>query len=245
MAPSRSPCANCCRMFKPHPRASVTPLGPVACTVREVASRCSASSRNVIRHDGISPFGVAIAPEYCTDAIFILTAGGFFGDAAGRGASFPICCGTLPTRSPSSCFVMYDPRLPLFFPYNYSTCPTTPPESERLCREITECKSGHPAVNRIHSLTVAARGRAGRTRAAVGHLPSENGQTHAQSNSRTIEQRKLHSPILPARISIARANQRRQHRIARARGVSVDLHRPLKEAHTCVCHGTTLRFGHN
>jgi hypothetical protein len=82
-----------------------------------------------------------------------------------------------------------------------------------------------------HSLTVAARGRVGRTRAAVGHLPSENGQTHAQSNSRTIEQRKLHSPILPARISIARANQRRQHHFVRARGVSVDLHRPLKEAH--------------
>jgi hypothetical protein len=51
-------------------------------------------------------------------------------------------------------------------------------------------------------------------------------QTHAQ-----IEQRKLNSPILLARISIARANQRRQHLVARARGVSVDLHRPLKEAH--------------
>jgi hypothetical protein len=32
---------------------------------------------------------------------------------------------------------MYDPRLPLFFPYNYSTRPTTPPESDGgFCREI-------------------------------------------------------------------------------------------------------------
>jgi hypothetical protein len=46
-----------------------------------------------------------------------------------------------------------------------------------------------------HSLTVAARGRVGRTRAAVGHLPSENGQTHAQSNARTKERRKLNSLI--------------------------------------------------
>src|SRR5262249_24672266 len=116
MAASRSSCANCRRMFKPDSRASMTSFAPVACTVREVASRCSASSKNVILHDGISPFGVAIAPEYCTDAIFILTEGDFFGDAAGGGASFPICCDTLPTRSPSSCFVMYDPRLPLFSP---------------------------------------------------------------------------------------------------------------------------------
>jgi hypothetical protein len=109
------------------------------------------------------------------------------------------------------------------------------------CRMINPTSRGEPH----HSLTVAARGRVGRTRAAVGQLPSENGQTHAQSNSRTIVQRKLHSLILPARILIARANQRRRHRIARARGVSMDLHRPLKEAHnTRVC-GTTLRFGHN
>src|SRR5258708_4517148 len=130
MAASRSSCANCPRMYNPDYRASMTSLAPVACTVREVARRCSASSRNVIRHDGTSPFGVAIAPEYCTDAIFILTAGDFFGDATGGSASFPLCCGTLSTPSPSRCFVMYDPRLPLFFPYHYSTRPTTPPESD-------------------------------------------------------------------------------------------------------------------
>src|SRR6266853_5579764 len=222
MAASRSSCANCRRMFKPDSRASMTSLAPVACTVREVASRCSASSRNVILHDGISPFGVAIAPEYCTDAIFILTEGDFLGDAAGGGASFPICCDTLPTRSPSSCFVMYDPRLPLFPLQPLDTPDEHPPESEsgfatRLPRLKIRTSRGKPHP----SLTVAARGRVGRTRAAVGHLPSENGQTHAQSNARTIERRKLHSPILPARISIARANQRRQHRIPRARGVSV------------------------
>ncbi len=99
------------------------------------------------------------------------------------------------------------------------------------CRMKIRTSRGEPH----HSLTVAARGRVGRTRAAVGHLPSEmakltHNQTHAQSNSRTIEQRKPNSPILLARISIARANQRRQHPIARARGVAVDLHRPLKEA---------------
>src|SRR5262249_25807459 len=144
MAASRSSCANCRRMFKPDSRASMTSFAPVACTVREVASRCSASSRNVILHDGISPFGVAIAPEYCTDAIFILTEGDFFADAAGGGASFPIFCGTLARGSPSSCFVMYDPRLLLFsptvtqlFPYSYSTRPTTAPESDGgSCREI-------------------------------------------------------------------------------------------------------------
>ena len=89
-----------------------------------------------------------------------------------------------------------------------------------------------------HSLTVAARGRVGRTRAAIGHLPSENGQTHAQSNSRTIEPRKPHSLVSLARISIARAGQHRQHhvaqhRVARACGVSIDLHRPLKRPTTC------------
>src|SRR5216684_3483509 len=123
-------------MFNPDSRASMTSLAPVACTVREVASRCSASSRNVILHDGISPFGVAIAPAYCTDAIFILTAGDFFGDAAGGGASFPICCGTLPTRSPSSCFVMYDPRLPLFSPTITQHARRHLLSEGRLCREL-------------------------------------------------------------------------------------------------------------
>src|SRR5262249_24691815 len=130
MAASRSSCANRRRMFRPDSRASMTSLAPVACTVSEVASRCSASSRNVILQDGTSPFGVAIAPEYCTDAIFILTDGIFFGDATGGGASFPTGCDTLTIGSPSSCFVMYDPRLPLVFPYNDSTNRTTPPESD-------------------------------------------------------------------------------------------------------------------
>src|SRR5215831_3588769 len=172
MAASRSSCANRRRMFKPDSRASMTSLAPVACTVREVASKCSASSINVIRHDGISPFGVAIAPEYCTDAIFILTEGDFFGDAAGGGASFPIWCGTLPTRSPSSCFVMYDPRLPLFSPTTLNKPDDTSYERGGFaanCRMINPTSRGEPH----HSLTVAARGRVGRTRAAVGHLPSE------------------------------------------------------------------------
>src|SRR5258707_3890719 len=150
MAASRSSCANCRRMFNPDSRASMTSLAPVGCNVRDVASRCSASSINVILHDGISPFGVAIAPEYCTDAIFILTEGDFFGDAAGGGASFPICCDTLPTRSPSSCFVMYDPRLPLFLLQPLDT----PDEHLLKARaalppDCRDCKSGHPAVNRI------------------------------------------------------------------------------------------------
>src|SRR6266436_6959515 len=244
MAASRSSCANGRRMFNPDSRASMTSLAPVACTVREVASRCSASSRNVILHDGISPFGVAIAPEYCTDAIFILTEGDFFGDAAGGGASFPICCGTLPTRSPSSCFVMYDPQLPLF----------SPTITQHARRHLLRARGGFAANCRMkirtsrgephHSLTVAARGRVGRTRAAVGQLPSENGQTHAQSNSRNNKQRKLNSLIY--REDLSRPRQPTPPALARARGVSVDLHRPLKEAHnTCVCRGTTLRFGHN
>src|SRR5215475_11643750 len=114
-------------MFKPDSRASMTSLAPVACTVSEVASRCSASSRNVILQDGTSPFGVAIAPEYCTDAIFIFTDDIFLEGAAGGGASFPICCDPLTIRSPSSCFVMYDPRLPLMTLNNEAISPTTHP----------------------------------------------------------------------------------------------------------------------
>jgi hypothetical protein len=106
-AASSSSCAKRRRIFKPDSLASITSLAPVAWTVREVASRCSASKRNVILHDGISPFGVAIAPAYCTDAIFILTDGGFAADATGGGASFATCCGTVKTRSPSICFVIY------------------------------------------------------------------------------------------------------------------------------------------
>src|SRR5215467_11633975 len=150
MAASRSSCANCRRIFKPDSRASMTSLAPVACTVREVASRCSASKLNVILHDGISPFGVAIAPEYCTDAIFILTDDIFFEGAAGGGASFTICCDAFTTRSPSSCFVM----LPL-------STPTSTQKVQRhavqkaeihLCRKIaTIWKSGN-----LTGLTVAA-----------------------------------------------------------------------------------------
>ena len=107
------------------------------------------------------------------------------------------------------------------------------------CRIINPTSRGEPH----HSLTVAARGRVGRTRAAVGHLPSENGQSHARSNSRTIGAAQAKLAHLLARISIARANHTAG--ATRACGVSMDLHRPLKEAHsTCVC-GTTLRFGHN
>src|SRR5579871_4813956 len=101
-------------MFKPDSRASMTSFAPVAWTVSDVASICGASSRKVIRHDGTSPFGVAIAPAYCTDVIFILTDGGFLADAAGSDTSDPLCCGS-PTRASSSCFVMYDPRLPCCF----------------------------------------------------------------------------------------------------------------------------------
>jgi hypothetical protein len=91
-----------------------------------------------------------------------------------------------------------------------------------------------------HSLTVAARGRVGRTRAAVGHLPSENGQTHAQSNSRTnsaaqaklahftsedLDRPRQPTPPAPCRTSL----------VARARGVSmwtfiVPLKRPTTHA---------------
>src|SRR5262249_15316015 len=135
------------KMFKPDSRASRTSFAPVACTVSEVASRCSASKRNVILHDGTSPFGVAIAPEYCTDAIFIFTDDIFFEGAAGRGASFPICCDPLTIRSPSSCFVMYDPRLPLIYLYE-AILRRHPPEGDddvpvpQDCRDRKIRKSG-------------------------------------------------------------------------------------------------------
>src|SRR5215470_3542091 len=128
MAASSSSCANRRRIFNPDSRASITSLAPVACTVREVANRCSASNRKVTLHDGTSPFGVAIAPEYCTDAIFILTGDIFFEGAAGGGASFPICCDAFTTRSASSCFVMYVPRLSLTTLTPYVKSPTTRPE---------------------------------------------------------------------------------------------------------------------
>src|SRR5215470_5528037 len=187
MAASRSSCANRRRMFKPDSRASMTSLAPVACTVREVASKCSASSINVIRHDGTSPFGVAIAPEYCTDAIFILTEGDFFGDAAGGGASFPICCGTLPTRSPSSCFVMYDPRLPLF-------SPATTQQAQRHLLEagmafaaiLPRSEVRASCVKAHHSLTAAAReggaDQGSQWPFAVRAWPNSNTiQTHART----------------------------------------------------------------
>ena len=122
------------------------------------------------------------------------------------------------------------------FPLQSLTRPTTPPESEggfaANCRMEIRTSRGEPH----HSLTVAARGRVGRTRAAVGHLPSENGQTHAQSNSRTnsaaqaklahftsedLNRPRQPTPPAPCRTSL----------VVRARGVPVDLHRPLKEAH--------------
>src|SRR5262249_49814439 len=187
MAASRSSCANCRRMFRPDSRASMTSVAPVACTVREVASRCSASSINVIRHDGISPFGVAIAPEYCTDAIFILTEGGFFGDAAGGGASFPTCCGAPPTRPTSSCFVMYDPRLPL-------CSPTTTQQARRhLLQASTASRARLPrseiqasCAKTHHSLTVVAAREGGADQGsqwplAVRAWPN----SHTTQNSRT------------------------------------------------------------
>lgn len=74
--------------------------------------------------------------------------------------------------------------------------------------------------------------------------------THDQSH--TIEQRKRaqqrsNSPIVLARLSMARADKHRQHHIIQACcGIPMDLHRPLKEAHnTCTCYRATLRFGHN
>src|SRR5262249_60703063 len=140
----------------PDSRASMTSFAPVACTVREVASRCSASSRNVILHEGISPFGVAIAPEYCTDVIFILTEGDFFGDAAGGGPSFTICCDALPTRSPSSCFVMYYLWLPLLSPTIQQQDRRHLRQPRWLATRLPGLKSGHPCGRPHHSLTVAA-----------------------------------------------------------------------------------------
>src|SRR5215471_2987933 len=71
------------------------------------------------------------------------------------------------------------------FPLQSLNAPDDTSESEggfaANCRMEIRTSRGEPH----HSLTVAARGRVGRTRAAVGHLPSETGQTHAQSNSRT------------------------------------------------------------
>src|SRR5262249_39946088 len=90
---------------------------------------------------------VAIAPEYCTDAIFIFTDDIFFEGAAGRGASFPICCDPLTIRSPSSCFVMYDPRLPLIYLYE-AILRRHPPEGDddvpvpQDCRDRKIRKSG-------------------------------------------------------------------------------------------------------
>ena len=199
MAASRSSCANRRRMFKPDSRASRTSLAPVACTVREVASRCSASKRNVILHDGISPFGVAIAPEYCTDAIFIFTDGNFFGGAAG-GASFPICCDTLTIRSPSSCFVMYDPRLPLITLTITQQNPTThPPESDddlSVPRDCRDWKIRKSDSTESFACRCCARGWGGPGQPKAICRP--NGQTH-----KMVEQRKQNSSDRRARVSFA------------------------------------------
>jgi hypothetical protein len=122
------------------------------------------------------------------------------------------------------------------FPCNCSTGSTTPPASDdRAPPQDFKKIQRQPR----HSLNCAARGRVGRTRAANGHLPSENGQltrtqTHA-SRPPPFRQRDFNRP-----------RRHRKHRLATSRGGSVDRPRPLKEAHnTRACHGTTLRFGHN
>src|SRR5262249_41245598 len=71
--------------------------------------------------------------------------------------SFPICCGTLPTRSPSSCFVMYDPRLPLCSPT------TTQPVRRHLLQarmafaaKLPRSEIRASGAKTHHSLTVVA-----------------------------------------------------------------------------------------
>jgi hypothetical protein len=181
-------------------------FAPVACTVKVVATSCGASSRNVIRHEGTSPFGVAIAPEYCTDVIFMLTDGAFFGDAAGRGVSAPIWGGSPVGTSPSSCFAMAISDCPVL-----CHSPTTPRVGDQSGHRVTLPRSfriRNPAGG-ARSLTVAARGRVGADQQPMAILPSENDQlrrielTHyASRRVLAVHERSLIAPADSPRASL-------------------------------------------
>jgi hypothetical protein len=228
-AASSNSCAKRRKIFKPDSLASITSLAPVAWTVREVASRCSASRRNVILHEGISPLGVAIAPAYCTDAIFILTDGGLLADAPGGGASVAICCGTLKARSPSNCFVIY--RGCPMFPCNCLTGSTSCKRRSRLAARSRKSR-GH----RRHSHQTCCTREGGVDQGSHDHVREWPTHTH-------FDLREPH--LLCCQQDFNRPRLHRRHHLATSPRKFRDLLVPLKRPHdTRAYRGTTLRFGH-
>jgi hypothetical protein len=174
-----------------------------------IQQKCNSPRRNIAFRRG--------DPLICTDAIFILR-WRFFQGRPERILS--ICCGTLTIRSPSSCFVMYDPRLPLITLQlcNKSTTHLESDDDSSAPRDCRDWKWKSRQYQSFRSPLLRGGGRTGQPRPFAVRSKLTNGRT---------AQAKLVRPA--ARASFAYARIKCWRSVVQLQ-VSIDLHRPL-EAH--------------